>query len=146
MSDLATYYDESLPPSLWGGGSPPVVIPPVANDPTGATPGEPGTFTPAGADVPADLSALQALGALGQTDAWTAEAFVELGDGSNATWDGAAWAAWTADVLARPPVAQRDRELLLLPVVDYAPERRELTIAAPPGRLPPRRTALHPPT
>ena len=77
--------------AAWAAGDAPV--PP--NPPTGVQPGQPGSFTPAGADVPADLTELQALGALGQTAAWSPDAFVELGDGSNVTWEGSAWAAWT---------------------------------------------------
>lgn len=59
--------------------------------PTGVTPGAPGEFTPSGADVPADLSELSGLGALGQTDAWEEGDYVVLGDESHAYWDGADW-------------------------------------------------------
>lgn len=65
---------------------------PAPTPPTGVTEGTPGSFTPAGAQVPADLAALQALGALGQTGAWaTSGDFVVLGDASHAYWDGSAW-------------------------------------------------------
>lgn len=63
--------------------------------PTGATTGTPGSFTPLGADVPADLAALQALGALGQTTAWATGEYVTLGTGT-AHWDGSAWASGAA--------------------------------------------------
>jgi hypothetical protein len=63
---------------------------------TGATAGTPGTFTPAGATAPANLAALQALGALGQTTAWTTGQYVVLGDASQAHWDGDSWAAGAA--------------------------------------------------
>lgn len=64
--------------------------------PTGATAGEPGSFTPAGATAPADLTALRALGALGQTAAWAADAYVVLGDASQAHWDGDSWESGAA--------------------------------------------------
>jgi hypothetical protein len=66
-------------------------IPGAAVAPTGVTAGTPGSFTPAGATVPADLTALQALGALGQTTAWTTGQSVVLGDSSSAHWDGDSW-------------------------------------------------------
>ena len=81
--DLAyVYVEENTPP-------PPVTA-------TGVTPGAPGTWTPADAEVPADLAALNALGALGQTTAWADGTFMTLGDGSSAYWDGTAWVAGTA--------------------------------------------------
>ena len=68
-----------------GGGGPVVVTP------TGVQPGQPGTFTPAGSDVPADLAALVALGDFGQTVDWAPDAFVALEDGTFATWRGGVW-------------------------------------------------------
>jgi hypothetical protein len=63
--------------------------------PTAVTPGTPGSFTPATA-IPANLAALQAIGALGQSTAWTTGQHVILGDASQAHWDGATWAAGAA--------------------------------------------------
>lgn len=63
---------------------------------TGVTAGTPGAFTPAGAPIPATLTDLQALGALGQTTAWTTGQYVNLGDASKAYWNGTAWTAGTA--------------------------------------------------
>lgn len=63
---------------------------------TGVTAGTPGTFTPAEATIPANLTALQSLGALGQTTAWTTGQYVNLGDASKAYWNGTAWASGTA--------------------------------------------------
>lgn len=63
---------------------------------TGVTAGAPGSFTPSGATVPANLTALQAAGALGETDAWTTGQHVVLGDASQAHWDGDSWAAGAA--------------------------------------------------
>ena len=64
--------------------------PPAPRATTGATAGTPGAFT---GGTPASLTALQALGALGNTAAWTAGQYVALGDGSNAYWSGTAWVA-----------------------------------------------------
>ncbi len=57
---------------------------------TGVTAGIPGAFIPATA-VPPNLAALQALGALGETTAWTVGQNVVLGDSTLAHWGGAAW-------------------------------------------------------
>ena len=62
---------------------------------SGATAGTPGTFTPAGAEAPADLAALSDVTA-SPTTAWTTGQHVVLGDGSQAHWDGSAWAAGAA--------------------------------------------------
>src|SRR3982750_365604 len=80
-----SYYDTSYPPSLW--------TPPPPIQPTGATPGAPGSFPPAGCVIPANLTGLQTLGALGQTTAGTAGQYVVLGNTTNANWSGTAWAA-----------------------------------------------------
>lgn len=58
----------------------------------GVTAGTPGSFTPGGATAPANLAALTALGALGQTAKWTTGQYVTLGDASKAHWSGTAWA------------------------------------------------------
>ncbi|MFC7942704.1 hypothetical protein ACFUPZ_05525 [Microbacterium oxydans] len=63
---------------------------------TGVNAGTPGSFTPAGAAAPATLAALQALGALGETTAWTTGQYVVLGNSSQAHWDGDSWAAGAA--------------------------------------------------
>ncbi len=62
---------------------------------TGVTAGIPGAFVPATA-VPANLVALQALGAMGETTAWTVGQNVALGDGTTAHWNGTAWAVGAA--------------------------------------------------
>jgi hypothetical protein len=46
--------------------------------------------------TPQTLADLQKLKALGQTTAWTAGQYVDLGDGSKAHWDGGAWVAGPA--------------------------------------------------
>ncbi|KTR76188.1 hypothetical protein NS234_12230 [Microbacterium oxydans] len=63
---------------------------------TGVNAGTPGSFTPAGAAAPATLAALQALGALGETTAWTTGQYIVLGNSSQAHWDGDSWAAGAA--------------------------------------------------
>lgn len=65
---------------------------------TGATAGTPGSFTPAGAVVPADLAALQSASppvVASPATAWAAGESVNLGAGS-AHWDGAAYVAGLA--------------------------------------------------
>jgi hypothetical protein len=74
---------------LWGMGT----TPPPGGATTGVTAGTPGSFTGA---VPANLAALQALGALGSTTAWTVGQSVALGDSSTAYWGGVAWIAGVA--------------------------------------------------
>lgn len=66
---------------------------------TSATAGTPGSFAPEGADLPLDLTALQA--AITSTNvspnsAWTTGQYVVLDDGSKAYWNGTAWAAGIA--------------------------------------------------
>lgn len=85
MTNLSTYYEESYPPS--------VLIYPL---PTGVTRGAPGSFTPAGCNVPNSLAELQALGALGQTVAWTTGQYVSLDPVGSAYWTGTAWALGVA--------------------------------------------------
>lgn len=78
--------DTALAPPA--GACDPAVIPLIV---TGVTVGAPGTFTPAGATIPADLPALIALGDLGETTAWSGGDYVTLGDTTDAYWDGTAW-------------------------------------------------------
>ncbi len=61
--------------------------PPAA---TGATAGSPGSFTPAGAQVPATLAAMSGLTALPAT-AWTTGQHVATGDAVHCHWNGTAW-------------------------------------------------------
>ena len=79
-----------VPHSVWGdhiqsgsGGAKP--------SPTGCTAGAPGSFTPAGCDVPDNLAELRGLGALGQTAAWTTGQYVNLDPVGSAYWDGTTW-------------------------------------------------------
>ena len=62
--------------------------------PTSVTAGIPGTF--GSNPIPYDLAELRALGAIGETTAWTVGQYVVLGDGSSAYWDGDSWEAGTA--------------------------------------------------
>ena len=63
---------------------------------TGVIEGAPGSFVPSGAPDPADLTALNVLGAIGETDAWTAGNYVVLADDSSAYWNGTTWIVGTA--------------------------------------------------
>lgn len=58
--------------------------------PTGATAGTPGAFIPTGATVPANITALRALGDLGQTTAWATGEYIVIGTGQ-VSWDGTDW-------------------------------------------------------
>jgi hypothetical protein len=58
--------------------------------------GDPATFNPVNATRPADLTELQALGALGNVGAWTSGQQVMLRDGTSAYWDGDSWNAGAA--------------------------------------------------
>jgi hypothetical protein len=59
---------------------------------TGADAGSPGAFTPGGSDIPADLAELQASSIVANpATAWLTGEYVELGDASDAYWDGSAW-------------------------------------------------------
>jgi len=98
---------------VWTPVNPPEVtdgcVPVVAPDPiplTGVTAGEPGTWAPANGTVPADLTALKAdpvvgdMGTAKPTTAWTVGQYVDLGDNSDAYWDGTAWQAGVAPDVA----------------------------------------------
>jgi len=62
---------------------------------TGATAGSPATLSPANSWPPEDLAGATALTAT-PTTAWTTGQYVNLGDGTQAHWDGTAWAAGVA--------------------------------------------------
>ena len=68
---------------------------PAAPPATGATAGTPGTFTPAGSAIPANLAAMTGVIATPAT-AWTTGQSVVLGDASHASWNGTAWVAGPA--------------------------------------------------
>ena len=83
------------PHTVWGDYStlPGGITGPQAS---GCTAGGPGSFTPAGCDVPGSLAELTALGSLGQTAAWTTGQYVNLDPSGCAYWNGTAWAAGAA--------------------------------------------------
>lgn len=68
----------------------PIVLGPPA---TGATAGIPGTYTPSGAALPANLAAMVGTVTASPTTAWTTGQYVNLADGSKAHWSGTAWTA-----------------------------------------------------
>jgi hypothetical protein len=59
---------------------------------TGATAGKPGTFTPPGGTIPANLAAMGSIVATPATP-WYDGEYVVLGDASEASWNGSAWVA-----------------------------------------------------
>lgn len=134
----------TVPHPPWGdvGGSanpPPIVVA------TGVTAGSPGSFTPAGATPPANLTAINLRGALGQTVAWTTGQYVILGDGSNAYWNGTAWAEGMAaasetDVHATNPGNFTIAEIQAW--VDDHPEAADEVLAAEMLRASPRVTLV----
>lgn len=69
---------------------------------TGIVAGIPATLAPTNGNRPANLTALQALGALGNTSHWLINQYVSLLDGNEAYWNGTAWTAGRAPA---PPVA-----------------------------------------
>jgi hypothetical protein len=75
-------------PVITCAGDPPVTA-------TGATSGAPGSFTPAGASIPASLAAMTGITASPVT-AWVTGNYVNLGDASKAHWSGTAWVAGMA--------------------------------------------------
>lgn len=62
---------------------------------TGAVAGDPGHYTPTGAANPANLAALDTVTA-NPTTAWTTGQFVNVADGTKASWNGTAWEAGEA--------------------------------------------------
>jgi hypothetical protein len=62
---------------------------------TGATAGAPGTWTPPLAEPPDVFTSMDTITASPAT-AWTTGQYVTLGDGSEANWQGAAWASGRA--------------------------------------------------
>ena len=68
---------------------------------TGATSGQPGTFTPAGATPPATLAALQSGGITASpATKWPVGDYVTLGNATLASWSGSAWVAGASPVVA----------------------------------------------
>ena len=99
MTVLGRPYDESYPPSLWGGGTPA----------TGATAGIPGSWTPSGSSPPATVAALQAGTpnpvTASPASAWTTGQFVQTrtaGAAGRATWTGTGWVGGAAPLVADP--------------------------------------------
>jgi hypothetical protein len=91
-------WDQSYPPGLLRGSQP------VPNPPTGFVAGKPGSFTPAGSDVPADYGELDALGLTGTT--FALDEYVLLGDGMAVRYDGASWEkVYAADATPGQPGA-----------------------------------------
>lgn len=79
--------------TAWVIGEAPAAAGPITA--TGATAGTPGTFTPAGASPPADLTAMDTLAATPNTP-WASGEYVDLADASTAYWSGSDWQPGTA--------------------------------------------------
>ena len=76
---------------------------------TGATAGTPGSFTPAGATVPANRAALTTAGVVASpTSAWTVGQHVITADGVHAHWSGTAWATGDGPVVGRAAKSKSD--------------------------------------
>lgn len=84
-------YEHSYPPSLFA--PPPIPA-------TGATAGIPGTWTPAGCAVPADLAAVISAGIVASpATAWTTGQYVQTGTvgvAGRVTWTGTNWVGGAA--------------------------------------------------
>ncbi|WP_326554674.1 phage tail tube protein [Micromonospora sp. NBC_01813] len=63
---------------------------------TTATAGTPGTYGPAGADLPVGLAAMTGVVTASPTSLWTVGQYVLLDDGSQVHWNGTAWAEGAA--------------------------------------------------
>lgn len=103
MTDLARYYDESYPPSVWGGGTVPA---------TSAVAGVPGHWLPEGSNPPATVADLMG-GIPNEVTAspatpWTGGQFVQTrtaGAAGRATWTGAGWVGGVAPAVTADEVA-----------------------------------------
>ena len=84
-------YEDSYPPSLWWGSG---------ADPTGVVAGTPGSFTPPGSAVPANIADLRALGLLdsGVDAGWTFGQYVLIQTG-HVHWNGTDWATGNGPAL-----------------------------------------------
>lgn len=83
-------------PMPHGGNKWSYAITPLGGEPaTGATAGTPGTFTPAGSNVPYGITDLGGVVASPLT-AWTTGQHLVLGDGTHAFWDGNSYEAGEA--------------------------------------------------
>ena len=85
LSEVAIDWNLTGPPTVTSGGIPA----------TGATSGAPGTYSPAGCDVPANVAGLSAVTA-SPTTAWAVGQYVITADLLAAHWTGTAWAAGKA--------------------------------------------------
>jgi hypothetical protein len=124
MTDTG-YYDQSYPPS-------------ILNYSTGATAGIPGTWTPAGSIPPDNLYDLSSghwveVVANPQTQ-WTTGQYMNLPDGTRATWAGTNWVGGVAplsETTETPPE----------PEPESAPLFEAIPVESPPDDHPPDETS-----
>lgn len=141
MTDLARYYDQSYPPSVW---APPVPA-------TGATAGIPGTWSPAGSTPPASVADLQAgvpnAVTASPATAWTAGQYVQTataGAAGRATWTGTGWVGGVAPGTAKAlPGDVGDFTVADVQLwVDANPDLADEVLAAEQARPSPRSTLV----
>lgn len=106
MTDTQNYYDQSYPPSLWGGGAVPAAS---------ATAGLPGSWLPAGSTPPATVAALQgsSITAVPATP-WVNLQYVQTGTAGapgEATWTGTGWVGGRSPAVEFDPGAHTIAEV-----------------------------------
>jgi hypothetical protein len=86
----------------WSAGEPPTKAEVAGVKATTAIAGSPGSFDPAGSNVPVDLAELTAAPAViaSPTAAWTTGQYVLLANLTRAFWNGTAWTAGVGTLLA----------------------------------------------
>lgn len=113
--------------------------------PSSVVPGTPGSFQPPTATIPANLTALQNLGPLGQTVAWTTGQRVVLGDASEAYWAGTVWLVGRVAVLGSDAHATTPGNYTIAEIetwVDANPDQADEVLAAEQARSTPRITLV----
>ena len=105
----STYYDTSYPPSLW-------TEPPVIEAET-ATAGTPGSWGPAGCEVPANVAAVNGITAIPATT-WTVGQYVQtmtFGAAGQCHWNGTAWVAGAAPAVGGETATQEAPQAPVVP-------------------------------
>lgn len=99
MTAIPGYYEESYPPTLWGGT--------LATPATRANAGIPGTWVPANSTPPADPATLsQSNVTASPATPWTSGQYVQTrlaGAAGRATWTGTNWVSGAAPLIEATP-------------------------------------------